>query len=409
MKNYISKFVVSFISLCLFTASCSSPSKELKADKLLLMEITKEELKTTHKILEEEDSSVFSIDFKPDLLNNSDTLKAKILNSFLTLYISKRFKDEKSSSCSGSSPEFPGSNFTIFEYNDFYTANFNLDSIQYEISGRDGNFKVKKIDYDDFLEEDEPLIDEYDSTKNVIENLEDKPENEATSHIDILVCYTSFTRSTFGIDQVMSRIGVALEGTNLSFENSKIDINANLVGTLEVSYEETVSSKTDVKWAQQDDQIQRVRDSLKADLVVLLTHSGSYAGRVYAIMNQLSTDFSPKAFAVVDFIKSTTQHTFSHELGHLLGCRHNCEKDRKQLPFPYAHGFANCRNTPFRTIMSYYHRCRQPRKLYWSNPDVKIDGVKTGVVEGSCAANTALTLNQTRFYVSRFKVKEEGN
>jgi len=81
----------------------------------------------------------------------------------------------------------------------------------------------------------------------------------------------------------------------------------------------------------------------------------------------------------------------AHELGHLLGCRHNPEADDTTST---AHGRiifgADPSNTSYpdgaRTIMAYSVK-NETRVNYWSNPDVQFLGHPTGTAKyQDCAA-----------------------
>merc|ERR1712072_645265 len=84
---------------------------------------------------------------------------------------------------------------------------------------------------------------------------------------------------------------------------------------------------------------------------------------------------------------------FSHELGHLLGCRHNPQEDPEESS---AHGkiiFGADPANPFyprgaRTIMAYStYGGDETRVNQWSNPDVQFLGHATGTPNVSdCAA-----------------------
>jgi hypothetical protein len=75
--------------------------------------------------------------------------------------------------------------------------------------------------------------------------------------------------------------------------------------------------------------------------------------------------------------------TFAHEIGHLIGCRHDEGSDPSNTPYAYGHGYTvnNPTSGSWRTIMGTYGSCNGcPRNPYWSNPNVSIPFGVTGTV-----------------------------
>jgi hypothetical protein len=84
-----------------------------------------------------------------------------------------------------------------------------------------------------------------------------------------------------------------------------------------------------------------------------------------------------EAFAVVHHECAATTHSIAHEIGHLIGARHDLSIDKIMTPFPYGHGYVN--GTKWRDIMSYRESCGGCRRVpIWSSPSVLFEGEPAG-------------------------------
>jgi len=73
-------------------------------------------------------------------------------------------------------------------------------------------------------------------------------------------------------------------------------------------------------------------------------------------------------------------YSVAHEIGHLIGARHEFAVDKQMTPFPYGHGYVN--GTKWRDIMSYKESCGGCRRVpIWSSPKVLYDGAPAGTPE----------------------------
>jgi hypothetical protein len=123
------------------------------------------------------------------------------------------------------------------------------------------------------------------------------------------------------------------------------------------------------------DEIHSLRDKFRADVAVLIVDDSQGCGlatRVYADADE--------AFAVVHHECAATTYSVAHEVGHIIGARHDLSLDTSTTPFAYGHGFVN--GTKWRDIMSYKKSCGGcPRLPIWSTPKVLINGEAAGTAE----------------------------
>jgi hypothetical protein len=87
-----------------------------------------------------------------------------------------------------------------------------------------------------------------------------------------------------------------------------------------------------------------------------------------------------EAFAVVHHECAATTYSLAHEIGHIIGARHDLKFDQTMTPFAYGHGYVN--GSKWRDIMSYKQSCNNcPRLPIWSSPMVRVKGEPAGSPE----------------------------
>lgn len=213
----------------------------------------------------------------------------------------------------------------------------------------------------------------------------------------VLVAYTP--RVAAAVQDIDAVVRLAIDETNLSYTNSKVNFRAELAHTYQVSYQESGNQEADLRNFRTTndslmDEIHGLRDTYKADVCVLLIDDPSFCGLASAIY---ATDAT--AFAVVHYTCATGYYSFAHEIGHLQGALHNPEADPTNAPFSYGHGFMNSA-AGWRTIMSYDCPAGCPRLPYWANPQVTYQSLVMGNSE-SC--NDSRVLNETAPIITAFR------
>jgi hypothetical protein len=198
--------------------------------------------------------------------------------------------------------------------------------------------------------------------------------------IDVIVAYTRKAASNYA-DIKHELIDLAIEEANESFRISDLgQIKLRLVHAYETSYVEE-GSHFDHVWRFADkgdgymEEIHALRDKHRADVALLVVDDAKGCGlatRVYAD--------SDEAFAVVHHECAAATYSLAHEVGHIIGARHDLNLDKAMTPFPFGHGYVN--GTKWRDIMSYKESCGGcPRVPVWSSPLVKVRGDVAGTPE----------------------------
>jgi hypothetical protein len=198
--------------------------------------------------------------------------------------------------------------------------------------------------------------------------------------IDVIVAYTRKAASSYA-DVKRELVELSIEEANHSFRMSNLgNIKLRLVHSYQTDYVEQ-GAHFDHVWRFADkgdgymDEIHGLRNKYKADVGVLIVDDPQGCGlatRVYADAEE--------AFAVVHHECAATTYSLAHEIGHLIGARHDLNLDKMMSPFAYGHGYVN--GTKWRDIMSYKESCGGcPRLPVWSSPAVLVRGEPAGTPE----------------------------
>jgi hypothetical protein len=195
--------------------------------------------------------------------------------------------------------------------------------------------------------------------------------------IDLMILYTKKAASHH-IRDPQDVIELAIAQANETFRNSGIgNVQLRLVHSQRVDYQEAGSQHFEHLYAMVDGldafkHVRRLRNEKRADIVGLIVDDPSGCG----LSTRVGAD-AEEAFFVVHNACATLTVSIAHEVGHILGARHNRSTDKISGPFPYGHGYVN--GTKWRDVMSYHQACNGcPRIPFWSNPRVSYQGEPTG-------------------------------
>ena len=232
----------------------------------------------------------------------------------------------------------------------------------------------------------------------------DGPVGEASSSTTarVLVLYTAAAASAVpSIDNVVNQV---VTNSNTAYGRSATSPRLQLAHKQLLSgFSAGSSSTVDVDTRLPNNAtVQSLRDTHKADLVVLLVRPNAYPvydpfgnliGYVYGEAKEIfkpgSATNAADAFAVVDVSQAVLNKTFTHEVGHLQGAQHHPD-DATTTERGYSYGRGHrekwakcifgwiCGYNRFSTIMAYTENGSYPRVQNISNPDVEEQGRDTG-------------------------------
>jgi len=287
-------------------------------------------------------------------------------------------------------------------------------------------------------------VPEFDVSTNTLSSAAKAWKNGAEV-IDLLILYTEQARNAAGSAASMeAKIRNAINNANTSFQDSGVNARFRLATSQVVTYPE--GSKNSISGMRSDlrregntsgDVVNQLRNNYGADIVGLVVRDAPDACGMAYIMKNVSTGHRDKAYFVVEEGASpcaTNNHSFAHEIGHIMGARHDrYVDDTDGSPYDYNHAYVNPESNwsnsgQWRTVMAYNDRCdctdepnpvfrqcpkpdnrdtnTQPwctRLLRWSDPDDARSGDPMGIASGGNAADNVRTLNNTASTVADFK------
>ena len=208
--------------------------------------------------------------------------------------------------------------------------------------------------------------------------------------IDVMVLYTRKAATNY-INIEADLIAHAFSEANASFRNSGIgNISLRLAHSQAIDYAETDRDHFNHLYRMVDgvgafENVKTLRNAHRADVVVLVVDDPSGCG----LATRVAAD-AEEAFAVVHHTCAALMYSIPHEIGHIIGARHDSAVDQTPSSQPYGHGYVS--GSKWRDIMSYGAGCNGcPRLPIWSNPTIKVKGQPAGTL---LADNARLLLEQ---------------
>lgn len=216
--------------------------------------------------------------------------------------------------------------------------------------------------------------------------------------VDLLMLYDDYSYQHFdGQPETAMRNWV--DQINAAYENSNVDIQLRLVGTLRHQIEGSSMGDVLGKLRQQEF-VQQKRDELGADFVSQLHQTGR-CGVGYVSVNKWW------AYNVVG--PTCGPLTLAHELGHNMGLMHS-RRQGDEGGARYRYGLGYGVDNYFGTIMSYYWLFSGQRASKFSNPRIDCVGLPCGIPEGEPEeADASKALNNVRAELAGFmETKVDG-
>jgi hypothetical protein len=216
--------------------------------------------------------------------------------------------------------------------------------------------------------------------------------------IDLMLLYTKKVADSY-IRDPADLSALAIEQANETFRNSGLgNIKLRLVHSQQIDYDEAGADQFDHLYRLVDGvgvfkDVKKLRNDKRADIVGLVLDSPTGCGQSTRVGAE-----ADEAFFVVHHACAAITYSIAHEVGHILGARHDRYMDANDTPFPFAHGYIN--GSKWRDMMSYQQGCGGcPRIPFWSNPRVQYRGEPIG----TAASDNARVILEQAERVSNFR------
>ena len=270
------------------------------------------------------------------------------------------------------------------------------------------------------------LVDPLSATRIAATHFPGDSPTEDGSEVRVLVVYTPAMQARQGGPAGMQAlIDLMIHSANHAFEISGIEPRLVLAHTALVNYVEERIHTDLHRLSDSDDgymdEVHALRNEHAADLVHLLT--SAFSGPLGTARRLSRESLDPEDFAAFAVTGSGTEDTFTHEIGHNFGLRHDrYVNSTVSAIYPYAFGYVNSRvfepDAPraarWKTIMAYPNRCFDAglsclRLFRFSNPEQTHGGDPLGVPADDPAtgpdgpADARLTINRTARWVGSFR------
>lgn len=227
--------------------------------------------------------------------------------------------------------------------------------------------------------------------------------NNLVSVVDLLVVYTPAARlGAGGTQPLQAQIQAAVREANLVLQNSRVNARVRLARAGEVACEESGSVSNDLARLRDGkdgflDDVHALRDQVAADLVCLVTETGT-DWDFYGLQGPSAAN----AFSVLRRPGLIGYWYLPVVLSFNFGCQLERPYADSVGAFPYAYGYSS--TDAYGMLFSTVEAFSGSRLPFFSNPEIQHEGVPCGVPAGwPNAANNAQVLNLTAPLVAAFR------
>lgn len=209
--------------------------------------------------------------------------------------------------------------------------------------------------------------------------------------VDLLVVYDTYSKQQFN-NQPDTAIRSWIDQINMAMQNSQVDVQVRLVGTVEHDVAGADMSAV-LGNLRVDGFVAQKRNEVGADYVTMIDNTGNCGvGYVAVDKNWAFNVVGPKCGALA----------MAHELGHTMGLMHS-RRQGDTGGARYSYGMGHGVDNSFATIMTYEWLFNAPKVAKYSNPRISCNGFPCGIPEGQAnSADAARAVNNVRSEIAGF-------
>ena len=294
--------------------------------------------------------------------------------------------------------------------------NFVLRTRQGSITGvwkDEHTYQVKSVLSSSGYRERPPTMFQQDLPKTAVTNsIGNSPPPDSGEVVDLLVVHTADAATRAGgVTLLEQNLALAVDDMNVGLTDSDIDLEIRLTATEQITYQETNNTQLDLDRLISTtdgimDEVHALRDSHKADLVMLVIGDGDFfCGRAvfgyYTSGGVLNLNPAFGFSVLAEYCVQTT--IFAHELGHNFGAEHERASNNSGGIFSYSHGFTSPSES-WHTIMSNGCNSNCASINRWSNPSQLFNNEALGIPIGTTGeADNATSIAMTKTSVANFR------